>query len=278
MCSLRLKATERGQNKESFESPDFYRHNTGWKQIKVCSAINVGYSYERKMSWERNEGPGMHPKAAESVSQVVGLSLHRGTGNMVLLDFRIARDRRFFFWIGESISVILNLFDHHMFALWSQITWLFCSQIRLGETTLEELHPSCLIYLWPDLDVKNLELEPEIEAFQWGFWSLRREWLYFADCEIWNLVAQQWTWHILFPEDGHQMYPTQNVFLKWALRLSHQEMQSKYVPHGPVAKTPNSQWGDPGSIPGCSTRPHMPQLRVPMLQLKIPHAITKPNL
>ena len=266
MCSLRLKATDRGQNEESLnpQTSTQYRMKTNKSLLRYKCGLQL---WKRRMSWERNEGPGMDPKAAESVSQVVGLSLHQGTGNMVLLDFRIARDRRFCFWIGESISIILNLFDHHMFALWSQITWLFCSQIRLGETTLEELHPSCLIYLWPDLDVKNLELEPEIEAkIEWGFWSLRREWLYFADCEIWNLVARQWTWHILFPEDGHQMYPTQNVFLKWALRLSHQEMQSKYVPRGPVAKTPNSQRGDPGSIPGWITRPHMPQLRVPMLQ------------
>ena len=30
--------------------------------------------------------------------------------------------------------------------------------------------------------------------------------------------------------------------------------------------------GDPGLIPGQGTRSHMPQLRVCMLQLKIPHA------
>ena len=33
--------------------------------------------------------------------------------------------------------------------------------------------------------------------------------------------------------------------------------------------------GGPGSIPGGGTRSHMPQLRVPMQQLKIPHATTK---
>ena len=32
------------------------------------------------------------------------------------------------------------------------------------ETTLEELHPRCLIYMSPALDDKNLELEPEVEA------------------------------------------------------------------------------------------------------------------
>ncbi|TEA37484.1 hypothetical protein DBR06_SOUSAS8810006, partial [Sousa chinensis] len=37
--------------------------------------------------------------------------------------------------------------------------------------------------------------------------------------------------------------------------------------------TPNA--GGPGSIPGQGTRSHMPQLRVLMLQLKIPHAATK---
>lgn len=164
------------------------------KWTNICSAINTGYSlWKRRMSWERNEGPRMDPKATESISQVAGLSLHQGTSNMALLDFRIARERRFCFWIGQSISVILNLFDHHMFALWSQITWLFRSQIRLRETTLEELHPRCLIYMSPALDDKNLELEPEVEAkIEWGFGSLRREWLYFVDCEIWTLVARRW--------------------------------------------------------------------------------------
>ena len=33
--------------------------------------------------------------------------------------------------------------------------------------------------------------------------------------------------------------------------------------------------GGPGSIPGQGTRPHMLQLSVHMLQLKIPHATTK---
>ena len=38
-------------------------------------------------------------------------------------------------------------------------------------------------------------------------------------------------------------------------------------------RTPNA--GGPGSIPGQGTRSHMPQLRVRMLQLKIPRAATK---
>ncbi|TEA40338.1 hypothetical protein DBR06_SOUSAS40510008, partial [Sousa chinensis] len=33
--------------------------------------------------------------------------------------------------------------------------------------------------------------------------------------------------------------------------------------------------GGPGSIPSGGTRSHTPQLRVRMLQLKIPHAATK---
>ena len=33
--------------------------------------------------------------------------------------------------------------------------------------------------------------------------------------------------------------------------------------------------GGPGSIPGQGTRSQMPQLRVPMLQLEIPHAAIK---
>ncbi|TEA28872.1 hypothetical protein DBR06_SOUSAS4010089, partial [Sousa chinensis] len=37
--------------------------------------------------------------------------------------------------------------------------------------------------------------------------------------------------------------------------------------------TPNA--GSPGSIPGQGTRSHMPQLRVRVPQLKIPHATTK---
>ena len=37
--------------------------------------------------------------------------------------------------------------------------------------------------------------------------------------------------------------------------------------------TPNA--GGPGSIPGQGTRSHMPQLRIRMPQLKIPHATTK---
>ena len=43
-------------------------------------------------------------------------------------------------------------------------------------------------------------------------------------------------------------------------------------PGGPLAKTPSSQYRGPGLIPGLGNRPHMPQLGVCMLQLKIPHA------
>ena len=45
-----------------------------------------------------------------------------------------------------------------------------------------------------------------------------------------------------------------------------------YFPGGLVAETPHSQCRGPGSIPGQGTRPHMPKLRVCMLQLKISHA------
>ena len=37
--------------------------------------------------------------------------------------------------------------------------------------------------------------------------------------------------------------------------------------------TPNA--GGPGLIPGQRTRSHMPQLRVPTLQVKIPHVAMK---
>ena len=38
-------------------------------------------------------------------------------------------------------------------------------------------------------------------------------------------------------------------------------------------RAPNA--GGPGSIPGQGTRSHVPQLSVPVQQLKIPHAATK---
>ena len=55
---------------------------------------------------------------------------------------------------------------------------------------------------------------------------------------------------------------------------------STWVPGDPVAKTPSSQWvvgvgSGWGLIPGEGIRPHMPQLRVHKVQLKIPHAETK---
>lgn len=67
--------------------------------------------------------------------------------------------------------VILSLTITYLL-FWGQITWLFCSQIRLRETILEELHPmhliasnkTCLIYMSPDLDDKSLDLEPELET------------------------------------------------------------------------------------------------------------------
>ena len=58
-----------------------------------------------------------------------------------------------------------------------------------------------------------------------------------------------------------------------------------YFPGSSVAKIPHSQCRGPGYDPGQGTRSHMPQLRVPMPQLKrscmlqwrsnIPHAATK---
>lgn len=144
----------------------------------------------------------------------MGLSLHQGTSNMALLDFRIARDRRFCFWIGQSISVILNLFDHHMFALWSQITWLFHSQIRLRETTLEELHPRCLIYMSPDLDDKNLELEPEIEAkIEWGFGVSEDS---DCICRLWDLNSCSLTVNVAY-----------SISWGWAPNVSHTECVSE---------------------------------------------------
>ena len=47
-------------------------------------------------------------------------------------------------------------------------------------------------------------------------------------------------------------------------------------PGGPVTKTPCSQHRGLGVIPRQGTRFHMPQPRVCMPQLKIPHAATKP--
>ena len=49
-------------------------------------------------------------------------------------------------------------------------------------------------------------------------------------------------------------------------------------PGGPVAKTPNSQGGGPGSIPGWGTRSHRPQLRVCTPRLKIRHAATRSKI
>ena len=46
-------------------------------------------------------------------------------------------------------------------------------------------------------------------------------------------------------------------------------------PGGPVAKTPCFQCKGPGSVPGLGTRSYMPQLRVWMLQLRIPSVATK---
>ena len=44
---------------------------------------------------------------------------------------------------------------------------------------------------------------------------------------------------------------------------------------GPVAKTPCSQCRGPGLIPGQGTSSHILQLRVCMLQLKVPRAATE---
>ena len=46
-------------------------------------------------------------------------------------------------------------------------------------------------------------------------------------------------------------------------------------PEGPVAKTLVPNAGGPGVIPGQGTRSSMPQVRLEMLKLKIPHATTK---
>ena len=52
------------------------------------------------------------------------------------------------------------------------------------------------------------------------------------------------------------------------------KMQWKDFPGGPVSKTPNA--GGPGWIPGQgTTRSHVPQLKVRMLQIKIPRAAAK---
>ena len=48
-------------------------------------------------------------------------------------------------------------------------------------------------------------------------------------------------------------------------------MQRWDFPGGPVAKTPRSQGGGPGSVSGQGTKSHMLQLRVCMLQLRDGH-------
>ena len=54
-----------------------------------------------------------------------------------------------------------------------------------------------------------------------------------------------------------------------------QVVYSRGSPGAPVAKTPLTYCRGPSSIPGQGTSSHMPQLRVHVLQLKIPHAATK---
>ena len=41
------------------------------------------------------------------------------------------------------------------------------------------------------------------------------------------------------------------------------------LPSGPVAKTPHSQFGGPGSIPEWRTRSYTPQLKIPHARMKI---------
>lgn len=45
-------------------------------------------------------------------------------------------------------------------------------------------------------------------------------------------------------------------------------------PAGPVAKTPHSQYREPGSLSGQGTRSHVPQPGDPAPHLKIPRAAT----
>ena len=52
-------------------------------------------------------------------------------------------------------------------------------------------------------------------------------------------------------------------------------MQARDFPGGPVAKTSHSHAGAPGLIPAQGARSHVPQLRLFVLQLKVPHAATK---
>ena len=55
-------------------------------------------------------------------------------------------------------------------------------------------------------------------------------------------------------------------------KTTESNLNFRDFPTGPVAKTPHSQAGGLGSIPGQGTSAHTPQLRVHVLQLKIPHA------
>ena len=68
------------------------------------------------------------------------------------------------------------------------------------------------------------------------------------------------------PDPLHQI--SCSVFIlvarSWTIRATAQWL----IFHAPNA-------GDPGSIPGLGTKSHMSQLRVDMLQLKIPHAATE---
>ena len=48
-----------------------------------------------------------------------------------------------------------------------------------------------------------------------------------------------------------------------------------HFPRGPVVRLSAPTAGGLGSIPGQGTRSHMPQLRVYMQKLKIPHVVTK---
>ena len=62
---------------------------------------------------------------------------------------------------------------------------------------------------------------------------------------------------------------------EWRQKKRNKKQRLKGLPWWSSGQDCAPNVGGPGSIPGQGTRPHMPQLRVCMPQLKIPSATTK---
>ena len=86
---------------------------------------------------------------------------------------------------------------------------------------------------------------------------------------------------LLFGDTGQEIWGLISVnhengnLVLWVILCRHwaKDSETSLVVQWLRLHTPNA--GSPGSIPGQGTRSHIPQLRVCMLQLKIPHVATK---